>query len=148
MEPDDLTPFEHEVIAAILRPDHPVMNALRAQFAVCRVSDREFTGHGFYTGLIVPSDVAAARVTRDQLRLGGEVGATLDGLDNGAGFVLWIAHGMLDCLEGFAYDQPWPERIENYSVIPVTGYRGEGVESDLEQAENAWDRSEGADLRG
>jgi hypothetical protein len=147
MDSDRLTPFEQEVITTILRPEHPVMSALRAQLAVCRVADREFTGHGFYTSLVVPSDVAPARVTRDRLHL-GEVGATLDGLDNGAGFVLWIEHGVLDCLEGFAYDQPWPERIENYAVFPITPYGGEGVESDIEQAENAWDRSEGTDLHG
>ena len=141
MESGDLTPFEREVIETILRLDHPVMDALRAQLAVCGVVDREFTGHGFFTTVVVPPDAAPASVTRYQLRL-GEVGATLDGLDNGAGFVLWIKTGIIDCLEGFAYDQPWPDRIENYVVFPITPWRGEGVESDLEQVENAWDRAE------
>lgn len=70
----------------------------------------EFTGHGFFTGLIVPSDVEPARVTRERLTL------------------------------GFACDQPWPERIENYAVFPISSPRGSGSASDLEQVENAWDR--------
>jgi hypothetical protein len=143
VDEDHLTPFESEVIATILRPDHPVFDALRRQLAACRVSERDFTGHGFFTSLVVPPDVEPAPVKRDRLHLGSEIGATMDGLEHGAGFVLWVEKGVLDTLEGYCYEAAWPERIENWAVMPVTVHMGEGTETDLEQVENSWDRPDG-----
>jgi hypothetical protein len=148
VDADRLTHFEYDVIATILRPDHPVFDALRRQLAACRVGERELTGHGFYTSLIVPPDVAPAPVNRDQLRLDGGIGATMDGLQHGAGFVLWVQKGVLDTLEGFCYEAAWPERIENWAIMPVTVHRGEGSETDLEQVENSWDRRDETDIVG
>jgi hypothetical protein len=127
-----LTEFERAVITTILQPRHPVMDALRAQVESCLVTGREFTGVGFFTGLLVSADVPVAPITRDRLHL-GEVAASLAGLDHGAGFVLWVTHGRLATLEGFSYAEPWPDRIEGWAVTPMTPTRGEGVESDLEQ---------------
>lgn len=111
---DPLTPLERDVIATILRPVDPVMDALRAQLAVCRTKSREFTGVGFYTQIVVPH--ALAVVSIDRLTL-GDVHAEIDGVEHGAGFVLWIDSGMLDTLEGFTYDGPWPHRINSYKVV-------------------------------
>jgi hypothetical protein len=60
-----LTAFERAVITTILKPSHPVMDALREQLEACLVTDREFTGTGFFTGLHVPAYVPDAPVTRD-----------------------------------------------------------------------------------
>jgi hypothetical protein len=143
VDADHLTPFESEVIATILRPDHPVFDALRRQLAACRVGERDFTGHGFFTSLIVPPDVAPAPVKRDRLYLGKEIGATMDGLEHGAGFILYVEKGVLDVLEAYCYEAAWPERIENWAVMPVTVHIGEGSETDLEEVQNSWDRLDG-----
>jgi len=37
----------------------------------------------------------------------GDVHAELAGLSHGAGFVLFIKDGRLDCLEGLTYDEAW-----------------------------------------
>jgi hypothetical protein len=46
---DQLSPLERDVLATILAPNHPVMNALRRQFERCQVASRETTGVGFFT---------------------------------------------------------------------------------------------------
>jgi hypothetical protein len=135
-----LTAFERAVIATILQPSHPVMDALREQLAACHVTDREFTGTGFFASLHVPAHVPDAPITRDRLHL-GEVAASLTGVEH-AGFVLWVTRGRLDTLEGFSYGEPWPDEIEGWDVTPMTPWRSEGVESDLEQVANAWRRTD------
>jgi hypothetical protein len=135
-----LSASERAVITTILRPSHPVMDALREQLEACLVTNREFTGTGFFTTLHVPDYVPDAPVTRESLHL-GEVAASLTGLDHGAGFVLWVVRGRLDTLEGFSYGERWPDGVEGWDVTPMAPTRGEGVESDLEQVANAWRRA-------
>jgi hypothetical protein len=110
---DPLTPLEREVIAAFLTPADPVVDGFRAQLEACRIKSREFTGVGFYTQLVVPQAMAVAGI--DRLTLSG-VAAAIDGLRMGAGFVLFVQDGMLDLLEGFTYDGPWPDRVEGFDV--------------------------------
>jgi hypothetical protein len=52
-----LSASERAVITTILRPSHPVMDALREQLEACLVTNREFTGTGFFTTLHVPDYV-------------------------------------------------------------------------------------------
>ncbi len=40
----------------------------------------------------------------------------LEGVAHGAGFVLFIRDGALACLEGFTYDEPWPETIKSFTL--------------------------------
>jgi len=35
---------------------------------------------------------------------------------HGAGFVLYIEHGRLSMLEGYGYDDPWPNTITRYTL--------------------------------
>ena len=137
MTPGGLSPLEHEVIATILRPDHPVFEALRLQFDRCEAAARELTGVGFFTELSIPTDSGPAPVRPGRLRLSGVV-AEVDGLRHGAGFVLWIENGMLTTLEGFSYDEPWPENVNDYCLSVRTRLEGN---DDLQQVERAFDRS-------
>ena len=135
-----MTPLERQVIATLLAPDHPVMDALRRQFDACRVASREFTGHGFFSTLVVADGVEAAPVTRKQLAL-GDLTAAIDGLEHGAGFVLFVRDGVLDMLEGFAYDEPWPSAVGGFAITGGGVAHLGGSETDLEQIEAAWDRN-------
>jgi hypothetical protein len=132
--------LERDVIATLLRPDHPVFEALRQQFAVCRVKSREFTGVGFFTRLLVTGVVVPTELTRIRFHL-GDVAATLDGLEHGAGFVLWIENGVLATLEGFSYDEPCPDLVNNHAVLPMS--RPGDSESDFEQVDRALNRGPG-----
>jgi hypothetical protein len=136
---DELTPLERAVLATILAPDHPVMDVLRRQFESCTVAGRQFTGHGFFTDLAVRDDVPAAPVTRQQIAL-GDVTGSVEGLHHGAGFVLFIRDGVLKLLEGFAYNEPWPDPVREFEITSGgVGHFG-GSETDLDEVEAAWDR--------
>ena len=112
---DPLTPLEHDAIATILRHDHPIADALRAQLDVCRIKSRRFTGVGFFTD-IVPQGLAIEGIGHLEL---GDAHAEVDGVAHGAGFVLFVADGMLAMLEGFTYDDPWPNVVGTYAVRPL-----------------------------
>jgi len=45
----------------------------------------------------------------------GHTQAKLEGLKLGAGFVLFIRDGLIDTLECYTYDEPWPTYISNYT---------------------------------
>ncbi|MEA2654171.1 MAG: hypothetical protein QOI37_1398 [Chloroflexota bacterium] len=136
-----LTPLEQEVIATLLRPEHPVFAALRAQFATCSVRDRRFTGVGFFTKLVVSPEAPRAPVTGPRLIL-DDVEVSVHGLRHGGGFVLFVADGRLDSLEGYTFGEPWPQTVRGFAVssrTPQTASSGHA--SDLEQAVRAFDPS-------
>jgi hypothetical protein len=136
--PNDLTPLEREVMTTLLAPDHPVMRVLRRQLDVCRVAEREFTGVGFFSTLLVPGGVAAAPVTGKTLAL-GDATARIDGLEHGAGFVLFVRDGVLETLEGFSFGERWPDAITQFRVtVGGVGHLA-GSETDLDQVKAAWD---------
>ena len=101
----------------LVRQAHPHVDAFGAQLAACRTKSREFTGVGFYTRLVVPQALAVAGM--DRLTL-SHVAAEIDGLPQGARFVLFIEGGMLELLEGFTYDGLWPDRIEAFTLRSLT----------------------------
>ena len=112
MEPlDDL---ERAVLEMLVRGDASSTRRLQEQLTVCRVGARERTGVGFFTKLRVdrtevePMDIGSARV--------GDVVAEIDGLQHGAGFLLTIAEGYLDELEGYSFDERWPEEIVSFTL--------------------------------
>jgi hypothetical protein len=113
---DALTELERDVIATMLRHEHPVARLLRAQLDVCHIKSRNLSGVGFFTDIVVPQVLAVSGL--DSMHLNDAVLET-DTLEHGAGFVLFIRNGMLEMLEGFTYDEPWPDKIGNYSVGPA-----------------------------
>lgn len=110
-----LTEFERAVLDKLLAGNHPVLAALRGQLASCRVSSRKFTGHGFFAKLDVDRESnAAVPVQRAKIR---DVGAEIPELKYGAGFVLFVADGYLDVLEGFTYDEHWPRLVRDFTLM-------------------------------
>jgi hypothetical protein len=113
-EKGQLSPFEMQVLDTILYGDHPLLEVLREQVRVCRVTKREFTGVGFFTWLTVPTEGLVAGPNRTFTLSGAS--ADLDGLTRGAGFVLFVTNGILDNLEGYTYDEPWPDVMGPFSI--------------------------------
>jgi hypothetical protein len=66
-----------------------------------------FSGVGFFSDLTVPDDVPPAQLAKDAVWF-GDVFAEFDGLSHGATFVVRIADGRLEMLEGSTVDEPWP----------------------------------------
>lgn len=111
--PTQLEPLEAAVLEKLLAGDHPVLAALRVQLSGATVKGRTHTGVGFFTGLALARHAMPAPV--GTLRF-GDVEATIDGLQHGAGFVLLVDDGRLTTLEGFSYGEPWPAGIAAFSV--------------------------------
>ncbi len=91
---------------ALLAGDDPRIVGLRQQYAAATVKGREFSGVGFFTNFQVPS--TAPRVSPPDFELGAHTLLQLDGLKHGAGVVLFVRKGVLDMLEGYTFDEPWP----------------------------------------
>lgn len=106
-------PIERAVLEKLLAGDAPRLVALQRQLAVCTVAAREWTGVGFYTALHVPA--AVARVAGRDVTFGDVVG-DIPGVVHGVGFLLYIKNGVLDTLEGYTYDEPWPAVTDRFCL--------------------------------
>jgi hypothetical protein len=103
----ELTALERAVLDKLFAGDHPSFPALRAQVDRVRVLERTFSGVGFFSDVTVPDDVPPAQLAKDAVWF-GDVFAEFDGLSHGATFVVRIADGRLEMLEGSTVDEPWP----------------------------------------
>lgn len=108
-----LTALEDAVIRKLLEGDHPFLAALRKQAANAKLRSREFTGAGFYSSFQVEPESMKAGDRDYQL---DDVLADVEGLAHGAGFILYVRAGLLDLLEGYSYDEPWPAKIGAFAV--------------------------------
>jgi len=119
----ELNDLERAVLEKLFAGDHPSFPALRAQLARVRVLERTFSGVGFFSDLIVPEEVAPARIGKDAVWF-GDVFADFEGLAHGATFVVRIAEGRLEMLEGSTVDEPWPPEGTSfqlrYEALPRT----------------------------
>jgi hypothetical protein len=113
----DLSELEHAVLTKLLAGEHPLLDLLRRQLAKCRVTQRELTGHGFFAHL----DVGDVLPVADMKVILDDVVAEIEGMPEGAGFVLYVEHGRLSMLEGYGYDDPWPTTISTYTLRYRTG---------------------------
>jgi len=111
---EGLNRFEQAVLDKLLDGDHPVLVVLRAQAERARLSSREYTGAGFFCSFDVPPDVPTLAPERDFHF--GDVNAVVDGLQYGAGFVLFVRGGRLNTLEGYSYEEPWPIEIRKFKL--------------------------------
>ena len=130
MKDATLTDFEKTVLECLLDGDDAILATLRQQLNACAHFEREFTGSGFYLKFEIPEDVQRVKPTDFHF---GDVSATSDGLEHGAGFVLFVRNGVLDMLEGYSFEEPWPASGTSWNV----GYVGD-AERDLETVRKAW----------
>lgn len=124
---EGLNEFEQAVLDKLLAGSHPVLVALRVQAERARLTSREYTGAGFFCSFEVPSD--ATLLTSQQDFEFGDVDAVVDGLEHGAGFIIFVRGGCLDNLEGYSYEEPWPEEIHTFKLT----YRREPREFQLRE---------------
>ena len=112
-----LTSLENAVLGVMLENPGQQFDAIRQQMAHALVGRRELSGIGFFTHFIVPLD---APVRRDlpNMELRG-VAAELPGVQHGAGFVLFIRAGVIKMLEGYTYDEPWPETTDGFKITKI-----------------------------
>lgn len=119
-----LTQLERDVLDWILRGDDPVRAALRQQLTAVSVSDRHFTGVGFYVRFVVPDSVPRldeSLGTKPRFTVTG-VGAVFEDANVEVGFVLFVRDGRLHMLEGYTYgSEAWPEPEGKYRLFYYGG---------------------------
>jgi hypothetical protein len=47
--------------------------------------------------------------------------AKFSGLSSGAGFLLYVQDGVLHMLEGYTYDEPWPQEPLSFELSYASG---------------------------
>jgi hypothetical protein len=111
---DDLTTLERQVMDMLLFGEFEALAVLRQQLATSRIVDREMTGVGFFARFSVLDDSPLLQ-DRRQIVL-DDVCAEIVGVKHGAGFLLFINDGKLNILEGFTYDEPWPNEVGRFAL--------------------------------
>jgi hypothetical protein len=72
---------------------------------------REGTGIGFVTEIAVP-DGTPRPEGNPNFKL-GDVFGTTDGLEDGFGLLLHVSDGVIQSLEGYAFEDHWPAELQN-----------------------------------
>ena len=106
--------FEADVMESIIAEDSAISNILEKQYKSAKIISREFSGFGFFTNFEI-TDESLKLLGNPNLEL-GNTQAKIEGLELGAGFVLFIRNGFIKMLECYTYDEPWPQKILSYSL--------------------------------
>ena len=111
--------LEIEIVEAILKyEDKKISKKLYEQFKVAEVKEREYTGTGFFTYFYINDNTKDIFLSNGNMQLGG-IHAEIKGLKNGAGFVLYVENGRLKALEGYSYNETWPNQAQISNVFVV-----------------------------
>jgi hypothetical protein len=129
--------LEQDVLDKFVAGDDSILEILRRQVLVAHRRSREITGVGFFSCFDVPAH--APRLPGCPSIAMSDVWAEIDGLEYGAGFVLFVDNGVLAKLEGTTCEGAWPRTFSAYSV-----YYTNKKERDLAalRASPGWPRSD------
>jgi hypothetical protein len=103
--------LERAVIDATLSGEHPILAALRRQWATAAVIERKFTGVGIYLTIEVAPNVPTVPIQRV---LFGDVIVDLPTKTDAMGSLVYVVDGRLTCLEMYTFDMPWPEDVSGF----------------------------------
>ena len=107
--------FENEVMLKIIEANPVYGEKLLNQYITAGIVNRNFTGHGFFTNYCIPDKKFSLG---DNINLTLEqIGANINNMKHGAGFVLFIKNGLISCLEGYGYGEPFPYEILKYDLF-------------------------------
>lgn len=104
--------FEQDVIKKILEQNNPANAILKEQYQRARIS-REYTGVGFFSTFSIPENLPHTEIKDFQIN---NLLCDLNGIHQFGGFVLYVKNGSLSCLEGYGFDQEWPQEIWHYRL--------------------------------
>ena len=111
--PPQLLDLVGRLMPLLLAGDHPTLVTLRAQYRRARITKVELTGVGFFVDFEVPPEMAK---TEPPDLAGGGANIAVAGVKHGAGCVLFVREGRLTMLEGFTYDDEWPEHPQVLAI--------------------------------
>jgi hypothetical protein len=117
----EFTELEQKVLAAICDNQPSIAEPLRSLLSDARISERDNTGHGFYTSF----DVGSGRspIAWPQCIVDGPNAEVSVGDQTLLmGFILWLEGGYPNCLEGFQYGTPAGDNID-LKAVDLTSIR-------------------------
>lgn len=118
--PEGLLPLERTVLRLLLnRPGEPFTTAA-AQLAHAVTAERKLTGVGFFRHFNLPTTAPVPRTLLDSTL--GDVHGAHPELRAGAGFLLFVRHGVVAWLEGFTYADEWPQDEERFTFTDAAGH--------------------------
>jgi hypothetical protein len=107
----EFTGLEQAVFTSVCDGQQGIADQLRKLLATARLSERDNTGHGFYTSFEV--DRAAPAIDWPLRMIDGpNVEVDVGGETLLMGFILWLEDGYPNCLEGFQYGTPAGDDID------------------------------------
>ncbi len=112
--------LERQVLEKLLAGDDPILVDLRRQLSRLRVTKRELTGSGFVTSFTIDTSAIARTLLHRDFKF-GDVIADIEGLKYGAGFLLYVRNGAIDALEGYSFEEPWPESLGKFKLSYAGG---------------------------
>ena len=121
----DSTSLEEQVIEMLLAGSDESLALLRQQASQARVSSRKMTGVGFFSHFIIPA--GTTRVMGHPTFYLGDVNGTAAHVKHGLGFVLFVTKGTLSMLEGYTFDEPWPDEIQGLTLT-YSGGQGRNID--------------------
>ena len=101
--------FEKIIITDIIEQYPEYKPQLQSQFKKITVQKRELSRYGFSTYYTVTAGEDTLG-DGENLQLGKHQW-NINGLDHGSDYILWTKNGFISCLEGFSYNEPWPDKI-------------------------------------
>jgi len=110
-----LTRLEAAVLEMILDKRGEPYQTIQQQLSYATVANRKLSGVGFFTHFTLPPNVPVRRDLKDMTI--GDVGAKFPNLKHGAGFILFIREGSVQMLEGYTYDESWPENSDDFKLF-------------------------------
>ena len=115
-----LTPLEADVLTKVMEahPDH--RGLIQAQLEQATVASRRKTWFGFFLNFAVTPTTLFEPANFEL----NDVYADIEGLENGAGFLLFIRNGKIAFLEGHSHDEDWPGHVGDYDVFVRSPARG------------------------
>lgn len=130
--PHEMLGLIERLMGLLLTGDDPLCSVLRAQYEGSQVVDLELTGVGFFASFEVAAD--AARCSPPNF-VGGNAAIDIEGVEHGAGCVLFVRDGALCLLEGFVYGGEWPEHpvvtairdVEPVALASASGAGNDGA---------------------
>jgi hypothetical protein len=118
--PRQILELEQQVLEKLLAGDHPILVDLRRQLSHLQVAQRELTGSGFVTSFSIDASVVTSALLHKDFKF-GDVTADIEGLEHGAGFLLYVRNGAIDALEGYSFEEPWPESVGQFRLSYMSG---------------------------
>ncbi len=119
MRQDKIEVLAKSVMNKLLQGKDIVLTELRKQCEQASIESYELTDTGFYLTFSLPANIPCLTEKVSNVKgdfCFGDVEAKIENLQGGASFLLWIKNGKLKMLEGYSYEETWPEIIDGFQL--------------------------------